>query len=82
MAPSQAQPNRAASVPRPVDGRYRTSVDLVTLGGIPSPRAKTIACRLCGHEVPRWQRHATVGRTSGMWLLIAHQLEAHGGAGA
>ena len=55
----------------------KTTVAITTVERIPSPRDKTIACRLCGHEVARWLPKPGGGRTSGMWLMLAHQMDCH-----
>ena len=80
MATTQANNASAQTVP----ARLRTSIDLVALGSIPHPKARTIACRLCGHEVPRWIRSSDpeTPKTSGIWLLIDHQIQAHRGEAA
>ena len=58
----------------------RTSVAITTLDRMPSQRDKTIICKLCGAEFPRWMKRINVDdpRRSGMWLLIAHQMDTHG----
>ena len=47
---------------------------------IPPPKGGQIICKKCGAEFPRWMKRANVDdpRRSGMWLLIAHQMDTHG----
>lgn len=57
----------------------KTSVAITAVDRIPHPRDKTIACKFCGWGTPRWIALPAGGRSSGMWLLIEHQIHEHAG---
>lgn len=57
----------------------RASVAITAIDQIPPTRQRKIICRLCGQEFDRWERRSDPEspRRSGVWALIAHQIEAH-----
>lgn len=78
MATSQAEQPSAGSVPA------RGSVWTVTVAvhaDVPHPKDKLIRCRFCEWTGPRWLDVEAVKagepRTSGLWTLLAHQIECH-----
>lgn len=58
----------------------RTSVAIIAADAIPPTRQRKIVCKLCGQQFDRWERRSDPEqpRRSGMWALIAHQIEDHG----